>query len=446
MCVRVRRLARLLLQAGGLGLLLLLAAVSILVGFNRRDAPPPEVSDLAPAPRQELPANSNGWYFIREAVRDAWIPCMTARLFAVWHGSVQDMAGIRALLASNTLALAWTDRAVDSNCIAPPQEHISEDNNWLGWSPIGTCGRLLRLRAQDALNAGRTNDALRDYRRSLRLACLYLDCPPAREVDALAAFVEVRNALHAVRDASGPLGVRAVWREFGGELRRLSDLRESRRRASAAALENDRRELDCLHRIADGVEEPAWDSPFDSILPGRATLAGANRMEQLICGMLRLLPTSYWLHPNRTLAIMAGVRRGGPMPPEVAQVMAARASSSWLDTLAPARRLLGPNGLGETYVIIQAERQSFIEGGTRLAECAARGTRLSLALWMYEREHGALPQRLEALAPAWIEAVPGDPYCGQSFRYDRTRRLVYSVGPNRRDDGGRLDDVLFPVP
>ena len=107
--------------------------------------------------------------------------------------------------------------------------------------------------------------------------------------------------------------------------------------------------------------------------------------------------------------------------------------------------MLGPNGLGEIYIIIQSERQKFIEGGARLAECGARGTRLALALRLYEQEHGELPERLDALVPVWIEAVPVDPYDGQSFRYHRVRRLVYSIGPNRRDDGGSRDDVLFPV-
>jgi hypothetical protein len=128
---------------------------------------------------------------------------------------------------------------------------------------------------------------------------------------------------------------------------------------------------------------------------------------------------------------------------------ARRSSFSWMSMLDPAWRLLVPNGLGDIYVMFQAERQIFIEGGTRLSECAGRGTRLALALRLYEQEHGELPERLDALAPAWIEAVPADPYGGQPFRYNRTRRLVYSIGPNLRDDDGKYgdgrDDVLFPV-
>jgi len=97
---------------------------------------------------------------------------------------------------------------------------------------------------------------------------------------------------------------------------------------------------------------------------------------------------------------------------------------------------------------VRNPQQKFIEKGVCLAECAARGTRLALALRLYEEQHGALPEGLGALVPGWLEAVPVDPYDGQLFRYDHARRLVYSVGANRRDDGGPRtgDDVLFPVP
>lgn len=441
-----------LLKVAVAGVLLFVVAALILVACNRRDAAPPDLAGLESASGADVPANSNAWYFIREAARDACIPSRTSALCAVWFGVRSDAADLRELLVSNTLALAWTDRAANANRIAQPRERSPEDDNRLGWSPVGTCGRLLRLRADLALNEGRTNDALHDYGLSLKLARLYLECPPACEADALAAFVEVRNVLHALRDTSGRLGVRAAWERFGDDLRALSDMREPRRCAAAAAIAADRRELEHLRRIADGIEAAPvyWDSPFASILPDEPTLADGNWLEQSVFCVLNLLPTSYRLHPNRTLAIMAGVRRGGPMPRTVLQASQARQSSSWEDVLKPAWRLLGPNGLGEIYVIIQAERQVFIEGGTRLSECAGRGTRLSLALRLYELEHGELPERLEALAPHWLEAVPVDPYDGRPFRYDRTRRLVYSAGPNRRDDGGGVrgnsDDVLFQVP
>jgi hypothetical protein len=441
------RLSQLLRALAALLLLLALGAVLQEV-CNRRDAPPPDLTGLELPVDEALPACSNGWYCIREAVRDAWVPPRTNALYATWTGLCTNSAGVREILASNALALAWVDRAATSAHIAPPSATCAEDNNFLGWSPIATCGRLMRLRSESALAEGRTNDAVRELEQSLRLARLYLDCSPRTEMDALAAFAEVRNALHAVRDASAQVPACQLWACFGPDLQELSSLREFRRRACACALAADRRELEHIRRIAEGTERPlnGWTSPLATLLPDDATLSEASAIERLAIAVLNAQPASYRLHVNRTLAIMAGLRRSGQMPAMARRAAAARNSSRWIDLLEPVGRLLGPNHLGAFYVMVQSERQAFIESGTRLAECAARGTRLSLALRLYEQEHGELPERLEALAPRWIEAPPVDPYDGRPFRYDRARRLVYAVGANRRDDGGaRGEDVLFPV-
>lgn len=64
-------------------------------------------------------------------------------------------------------------------------------------------------------------------------------------------------------------------------------------------------------------------------------------------------------------------------------------------------------------------------------------TRLGLALAGYANEHGgALPEKLAALAPLYIDAVPLDPITGEAFFYDREQRKVWSVGKDLNDDGG----------
>ncbi len=69
-------------------------------------------------------------------------------------------------------------------------------------------------------------------------------------------------------------------------------------------------------------------------------------------------------------------------------------------------------------------------------------TRLLLALKAYKMETGRLPERLDVLVPAYIDAVPRDGFDGQPFRYDRDEGIIYSVGKDLVDDGGtgRPDD------
>lgn len=62
-----------------------------------------------------------------------------------------------------------------------------------------------------------------------------------------------------------------------------------------------------------------------------------------------------------------------------------------------------------------------------------------LALRAYHAKHQAYPETLEALTPAYLQAVPRDPFGdGTPLRYRRTkdRYVLYSVGPDGKDDGG----------
>ena len=84
-------------------------------------------------------------------------------------------------------------------------------------------------------------------------------------------------------------------------------------------------------------------------------------------------------------------------------------------------------------------------------------TLTSIAIQRYRLEHPALPEKLEELVPAFLDAVPTDPFDGEPIRYrvDEDRYTVYSVGPDGVDDGGHValpesrnepPDVGFAVP
>jgi hypothetical protein len=63
----------------------------------------------------------------------------------------------------------------------------------------------------------------------------------------------------------------------------------------------------------------------------------------------------------------------------------------------------------------------------------------AIALKRYQLKHGNYPPDLNSLVPEFVPAVPLDPVDGQPLRYrlktDGTF-LLYSVGPNGKDDGG----------
>ena len=75
-------------------------------------------------------------------------------------------------------------------------------------------------------------------------------------------------------------------------------------------------------------------------------------------------------------------------------------------------------------------------------DCFTDMTRLRLAILEYRRDHGALPDSLNALAPKYIDVLPYDRFDGKSLRYDRERKILYSAGMNFKDDKGAFKNTI----
>jgi len=76
----------------------------------------------------------------------------------------------------------------------------------------------------------------------------------------------------------------------------------------------------------------------------------------------------------------------------------------------------------------------------RKAEAVEDLLLLALALRAYQGERGRYPDRLEALVPAYLKRVPPDPF-GKGgapiYRPEGSRYVLYSLGPDGKDDGGK---------
>ena len=79
-----------------------------------------------------------------------------------------------------------------------------------------------------------------------------------------------------------------------------------------------------------------------------------------------------------------------------------------------------------------------------------RAAALAMALNRYRAANGRWPADLNELVPAFIAAVPGDPFARGPLRYRADNAggwVIYSVGPDGADDGGTREDdrdVVFP--
>jgi hypothetical protein len=89
-----------------------------------------------------------------------------------------------------------------------------------------------------------------------------------------------------------------------------------------------------------------------------------------------------------------------------------------------------------------------------LATQNGRHLRIALALSAYKKKNGSYPAKLSDVKP-YLGAVPRDIFTGEELNYKVTKDgyLVYSVGPNGKDEGGRWynddprgDDVNIRMP
>lgn len=101
------------------------------------------------------------------------------------------------------------------------------------------------------------------------------------------------------------------------------------------------------------------------------------------------------------------------------------------------------------------------EAGRKLQQSADRAEQtqsnlfVAFALAAYYRDHGKYPTVLDALAPKYLTKIPNDLFSGKAliYRPNETGYLLYSVGPNGKDDGGRqrgegpdVDDLRVWMP
>jgi len=104
------------------------------------------------------------------------------------------------------------------------------------------------------------------------------------------------------------------------------------------------------------------------------------------------------------------------------------------------RRHLIPDNNLVSFMVPPLDREAINCARTQAAVDMAR---IACALERYRLAKGSYPEKLDALAPQFIEKIPHDVINGQLLQYHRMedgRFRLYSIGWNGKDDGGVPDD------
>jgi hypothetical protein len=94
----------------------------------------------------------------------------------------------------------------------------------------------------------------------------------------------------------------------------------------------------------------------------------------------------------------------------------------------------------ESDLMLRIAAPSFALALATLGRCEAADAcdLAAIAMTRYRLDHGKLPDKLDDLVPAYLDAVPLDPFAGHPLRLAIRdgAHIIYSVGPGLKDQGG----------
>jgi hypothetical protein len=323
----------------------------------------------------------------------------------------------------------------------------------------------LRVRAMYRVKAGKVEEAWQDLLACHRLARLVSEGPTI--VEGLVGITVDRIAVEgdAVLAHEGKLTAEQAGR-FAAELRKLPPMRKLVEKLNAGE------RFMLLDVVNTGARRGAAEffRAVESWGPGRGALGRAvNAAGSILID---------WNEPMRmgnqwfdrivaTASKPAGKEREAAMA-EFEQdlkrlLVEARSARVLFRNIVSTGSLRGGFGrqMGEVLIgLLMPAFFSALDAEDRNLACQAM-TQVVFALAAYRADRGAYPADLAALVPKYLPTMPEDPFSGGPLRYKREESgfLLYSVGPNGNDDGGRTwgdetgsepkldhDDIAIRVP
>lgn len=400
------------LRRVGLGLFVAIAAFGSLL--LRGDGPAPDDADLLRTSAEVVAEHENGFTSLQAAgALLAWPEdeAESRRWSGLARGEAWDDARARELLGANERALEAFSRAARASAYRSPAAHDAESRalpDLLAWVRLA---RVSGVAAIAAARAGDRAEALEHALTSLRVARLMFDDENATLLHAAIAQNVGSAGLAALEVSVPQLAFDAASsRDAGARLAALRPDAAAQRAIWAA-------EYRALRQTALACCDAAQ-------LAARMRAAGTPAFGAL-------LPASYLYQPNNSLRAYAArirLRQARADAPCLREPLEAEA--------IPRASVLLPNYLGRM-AVAQSEQLAWFDARRCHYATHIEATRAAIALRAFETERGRLPPGVEALVPRYLESEPRDWFAAGALRLDRAARVVYSIGSDGRDDGGR---------
>jgi len=107
----------------------------------------------------------------------------------------------------------------------------------------------------------------------------------------------------------------------------------------------------------------------------------------------------------------------------------------------PSERRVGVLAFSQ-YLVRGIGEEGVVRDAVRLVH--VRAAQAAIAIERCRRDRGgAAPPTLQELVPAYLSSVPSDPFTGALLKLvvSTDRYVVYSAGPDQKDDGGKVGPV-----
>ena len=324
---------------------------------------------------------------------------------------VYSLAEKEALVAKNGLAIRLLRQGLPYPYVNPP--YRSSDTLFPYYSQFRGLARLLRLKGEVEAAKGDYDSAMQSWLDAMQMGGMIPHGSPL-----IGMLVGV---------ACEAIGRRPIW-EKG-----LDHLTSAQAKVSIQRLEA----IQALHLpFADTMQEEKWG---------------------IQASFIKIFSNSDW--KSKMQETTADENDNGPLKRWSGQMMLSlygrgrilRNMSGYLDARIAQARL--PYALHLAYPLLPSDPISqvilpvFDQARIKEVESQTQNSLLlvALALRAYHEDKQTYPATLAELAPAYLKQLPDDPFAlegGFRYRKQGEKFVLYSVGPDAKDDGGKpIDDL-----
>lgn len=280
---------------------------------------------------------------------------------------------------------------------------------------------------------------------AMEIQAKYL-CAEGRHEEARAQCLKLARVGHGMQHAEGRL--QDLW--MASRIQELGEMGLEKTlvngKDSPAQLRECLRELSALGELSRGDLQFGLQASY-AWFRHQIRHADAGRLEEMleIPAPRRQTPLQLY-KPNQTLGVrvnwdrklLQGLELGWDET-RLATVELNAATVKWHTESDALEDLMDHNVAGRNVALGSLFYTTAALDDIRSGDTSHSHIRVMLALRLHELEHGSLPSTLDALVPAYLDAVPIDVYGGKSMAWNPGAQTVYSVGKNGQDDGGHYD-------